>query len=399
MFVLVNVRWHRSATIQRNEPWTNMLMLAARRRRAIRNATIAAISFISCRDPGTRADFTVGAVLPLTGSAAVWGQNARRGMELAIDELNSSRPPGKQLSVIYEDSRSDAKSANTALQKLISANHVNVVIGDIASSSVLAMAPIAEASKVVLLSPGASSPDISNAGDFVFRNWQSDALEGRVDADFAYNVKRWRRIATLYVSNAYGTGLHKEFSSAFAALGGEVVMSESFAQGSVDLRAQITRLRSKTFDALYLPGYPPEMAVALKQMRELGLNVPTLSVQAFDDPEILARAGQAAEGVMFSVPKPPDQAEPVVADFRKHYISRYSTDPGVCSDTGYDAIRIVAWAIDQGARTGTEIRDAFKRLRDFAGAAGTTTFDEHGDVVRPFIFKTVRSGKTAVIEN
>lgn len=331
----------------------------------------------------------IGAVLPLTGSAAVWGINARRGIDLALTELNAKRTPSQRVTVIYEDSRSDSQSAVSALRKLITADHVPAVVGDIASSSVLAMAPVAESSNVVLLSPGASNPKISDAGRFIFRNWQSDALEGRVDAEFAWADRHWHRMATLYVSNAYGTGLNEEFTRAYKSLGGTVVAEESFDQGATDLRAQITRLRQQHFDALYLPGYPPEMALALKEMAELRLAAPILSVQAFDDPEILARAGAAANGVTFSVPRPPDNADPVVANFRRNYRARYHVDPGVCSDTGYDAIRLIAAAVDHGAHTGDQIRAYLVGVKGFPGAAGPTTFDSHGDVARPFEFKQI----------
>jgi branched-chain amino acid transport system substrate-binding protein len=303
---------------------------------------------LSPRDGG---EIRVGAVLPLTGSAAVWGQNAKMGMDLAAEELNARGGiNGRSLVILYEDSQSDPRTATSALQKLITSDRVHVVIGDIASSAVLAMAPMAERNQVVLLSPGASNPDISNAGEFVFRNWQSDALEGEVDARYAFATLGWRRAACLSVNNAYGTGLTRVFTDTFTSLGGEIVAQESFSQGATDLRAQVVRVAAANADGVFMPGYPPEMAAALRQMRETGVSLHILSVQAFDDPEILQRAGDAAEGVVFSVPKPPDTTIPVVANFRSAYTTKYLKDPGVCSDTGYDAIRIVAWAAERGLR-------------------------------------------------
>jgi branched-chain amino acid transport system substrate-binding protein len=312
------------------------------------------------------------------------------GMELAREEINAAAGvDGHKLVVRYEDSQSEPKTATSALLKLIISDHIQVVIGDIASSSVLAMAPIAEKHQVVLLSPGASNPDISQAGKFIFRNWQSDALEGEAGARHAFSSLGWRRVASLYVNNAYGAGLNKVFSETFTALGGQIIAQEPFPQGTTDVRAQIARVATATPDGIYLPGYPPEMAIALKQMRETGVHSPVLSVQAFDDPEIVARAGPAAEGVIYSVPKPPDQASPVTARFRERYVATYGKQPGVCSDTGYDAVRIIAWAMEQGALTGPKIRDKLSALQNFAGAAGPTTFDSNGDVIRDFIFKRV----------
>ncbi|KAA0222299.1 hypothetical protein EDS67_27215 [candidate division KSB1 bacterium] len=352
---------------------------------------VSAVLIFSCVK---KEKIEIGAVLPLTGSAAVWGQNAKMGLDIALKEINESGGIlGSMMSLAYEDSESDPTKAVSALQKLININKIQVVVGDIASSSVLAMAPVAEGQQVVLLSPGASNPDITNAGNFIFRNWQSDALEGQVDADFAYSTRGYRKMAVLYVNNAYGGGLRTVFEEFFKKLGGQIVASEGFEQSSTDLRSQISRIAAAKPDAVFMPGYPPEMGAALKQAKEMGLKFQILSVQAFDDPQILQIAGDAAEGVIFSVPKPPDTSDTVVSNFMRKYKQTYNKEPGVCSDTGYDALRIIAWAMNSGARSSQEIKDQLLKLKDFSGAAGSTTFDENGDVLKPFIFKKVENGK------
>lgn len=336
----------------------------------------------------------IGAVLPLTGSAAVWGKNAKMGIEIALDEINDNGGiKGASVEVLYQDSQSEPSKAVSALQHMISVEKVPAVIGDIASSSVLSMAPVAERNKVVLLSPGASNPDITDAGEFIFRNWQSDALEGEVDAEFGFGELEWRRVGVLSVNNAYGQGLRQVFEREFQARGGEIVVSETFEQGATDMRAQLNKIPQAKLDGVYLPGYPPEMAALLKQAKELGLDLPILSVQAFDDPKILELAGDAAEGVVFSVPKPPDPEEKIVADFIAHYKARHNQEPGVCSDTGYDALRIIAWAMRQAGTDADAVRKQLLELKDFPGAAGVTTFDEKGDVVKPFVFKRVQHGE------
>lgn len=349
----------------------------------------------------TSKEVRIGVILPLTGSAAVWGENAKMGIEIALDEINSSGGiKGKKIRLIYEDSQSLPSNAVSALQKLISTDKVSVVIGDITSSSVLAMAPIAEKKHVVLLSPGASNPDISKAGDYIFRNWQSDALEGSVDAHFAYEKLGYHKAATLCVNNAYGTGLKDVFEDVFQKLGGKIVISESFQQGETDMRSQIKKVAEANPDLIYMPGYPPEMAIVLRQAKEMGIKIQFLSVQAFDDPKILEIAGRAAEGVIFSVPKPPDISNPVVSNFIKKYKERFNKEPGVCSDTGYDALKIVCWAISQATEvSGPAIQVQLLKLKDFPGAAGATTFDSNGDVVRDFIFKRIESGKPVQVDN
>ncbi len=157
-------------------------------------------------------EIKIGAILPLTGSAAPYGENAKRGIELALTEINAAGGiQGSRIRVLFEDSRTDPKEAVSALNKLYSTHGVRYIIGDINSSGVLAMAPIAEKNKIILLSPGASNPKISDAGEYIFRNWHSDALEGQVDAEHAYSKMNWRTAAVLYVDAAYGVGLAETF--------------------------------------------------------------------------------------------------------------------------------------------------------------------------------------------
>lgn len=338
--------------------------------------------------------FKVGAVLALTGSASVWGENVRKGMELALDEIHAAGGvKGKKIEIIYEDSQSDPTKAVAALQKVISTAQVPVVIGDIASSNVLAMAPVAESEKVVLISPGASNPDISHAGEYIYRNFPSDALEGRVDADYAFQQLKWKKVAILYIKNAYGEGVFRVFKEAFTKHGGIVILEDSFNQGAIDFRAQLTKVKNITVDGIFLPGYPDEMAKLLKQAKELGVKKPFLSTQAFDDPQVLKIAGEAAEGVVFSTPEPPSDADPIVANFRQNYKKKYGKDIGLMSDTGYDALKIVAVAIERGGYSVQAIKAQFDALKNYPGAAGSTTFDQYGDVPKPVIFKVVKKGE------
>ncbi len=334
-------------------------------------------------------EYKIGIILPLTGSAAVWGQNAKMGIDLALSELKKQ---GIKVKLFVEDSKSDTKTAVSALEKLISTNNVQVVIGDIASSSVLAMAPIAEKNKVVLLSPGASNPDISKAGDYIFRNWQSDALEGKIDADFVVNKLKKYKIGILYVNNAYGKGLEKSFVKRLEELEHKALIITSFEQGSQDMRTQIQKIKDKNAEVLYMPGYPKEMAIALKQLKQLDFTPQVLSTQAFDDPEIIKIAGDAANGVIYSVPKPPDTTKTIVRNFVNNYKKRYGVKPGVCSDTGYDALKIIIWAMkDKNALSGEQIKNALYNMPVFDGAAGSTKFDKNGDVIKEFEFRVINN--------
>jgi branched-chain amino acid transport system substrate-binding protein len=355
--------------------------------------SMLAVFSYSCRSQ-EQGQVTIGAVLSMTGSASVWGENSKNGIELAVEELNAAGGiNGKPIRVVYEDSKSEPKAAVDALRKVISSDKVPVVIGDVASSNVLAMAPVAEGEKVILISPGASNPDISNAGDYIFRNFPSDALEGKVDAEYAYRQLGWRKIALLNIRNAYGEGISRVFKKGFTELGGTMALEDSFDQGTTDFRTQLTKLKGAAPDGVFLAGYPDEMARLLIQAKELQIKTPFLSTQAFDDPQVLKIAGQAAEGVIFSTPAPPSDTDPKAAEFRQNYKRKFGKEPGLMSDTAYDAMKMIALAITKGGYSGPGIRDQLASLKNYLGAAGPTTFDQFGDVPRPVMFKVVRDVK------
>jgi len=268
-------------------------------------------------------------------------------MDLAAEEINASGGiNGTKIQLIYEDSQADPKTATSALQKLINDDRVPAVVGDIASSCVLAMAPLAERSKVVLLSPGASTPEISQAGQYVFRNWQSDALEGDVDGKYAFNHLKWRRAACVYVNNASGTGLSRVFKTSFEAAGGQVPSTESFAENANDVRTQIAHVLAAKPDGIFLPGYPKGLVITLRQLKEAGSHIPILATQAFDDPTVYKNAGAAAEGVIFSTTKPPDPKDPTVSHFKSAYLtnSRYAAEYFACNICScWKALASAAW--------------------------------------------------------
>ena len=180
---------------------------------------------------------TIGATLPLTGDAAVWGKNTQKGIDLALAEINAAGGVlGHELRVVYEDTQALAREGVNAYRKLVATHNVPAIIDDSVSSVTLAIAPLAQKNKVVILATGATAPKISDAGEFIFRIWNSDAYEGEVAARFAYHDLGHRSAAVLYINNDYGKGLEQVFKVEFSKLGGKITASESFAQSATNMR-------------------------------------------------------------------------------------------------------------------------------------------------------------------
>jgi branched-chain amino acid transport system substrate-binding protein len=335
----------------------------------------------------------IGAILSLTGSAAQYGKWSQNGIELAVSEINGAGGvDGKPLEIIYEDDASVPGSAVSAAKKLIAIDHVSAIIGPLTSSSVLAAAPVAEASHVVLLSPCGSSPKITEAGDYIFRNWPSDNFEGSAMADFLAQQLHLKRVVIVAMNNEYGLGLRDVFISRGKELGLQILDVLSFEQGATDFRTQVARVAELKPDVVYAPGHAKEVAMLIRQSREIGVRAVFASGVAFGAPDVFTIAGSAADGTYFTAPsfEPSSQAE-IVKKFETSYSQRFHMQGEVFAGHAYDAVRILAKAFHDAGGDATKVKTALYAIKHFPGVTGDTTFDRNGDVAKPVAIK-VASG-------
>ncbi len=324
----------------------------------------------------------IGAILPLTGEGAIYGERTKRGMDLALEEINREGGiGGKKLEIIYEDDRLEPKDGVNAIQKLATVDKVPIVIGPVSSGVVLAVAPIANRTKTVVLSTYASNYKITEAGDYIFRIYPSDAFQGVLDAKLAHKMG-FRKAAILYVNSDYGVGLRNVFSRTFQELGGRIVAEEAFEAGKTDFRAQLAKIKAARPDVVFMPGNAKEMATILLQAKQLHLDKQFIATDSFLADTIIGIAGDAAEGVVFTTLA--ENKDENYQKFAKAFRERYNADGGLLESLGYDAVKLVAEVIKGGATTGEQIKDALYRIRDFPGAAGKITFDANGDVAKEF---------------
>ena len=339
-------------------------------------------------------DITIGAILPLTGDVASYGVAVRQGIEVAVDKVNNEGGVNnKSITIIYEDDKADPKEGLAAAKKLISINRVNAIIGAVPSSVTLAIAPTAESSKVVLLSPASSSPKITNQGDYIFRNYPSDELEGRLVAEFAI-AHNYSNAAVITINNDYGIGLNKVFCETFLQSKGKVIINETFLEGTTDFRTLLSKVKASNPDSIFIVGYSKELGTMVKQAKELGINSQFLSTVNFYDNQSIIAGGTAVEGVIFSSPvfdtkSPATNVQEFVASFKK----RFGQEPDVWSAHGYDALLLLVEAMRTKGITSEDIKEGLYAIKNYPGVSGVTTFDKNGDVFKKAKFLTVRSGE------
>lgn len=333
----------------------------------------------------------VGFMGPLSGDATVWGENAKKGFDLALKEL---RKEGKEIEVIYEDDQCLSQVGVTVANKLTKIDKIDAIIGVACSSVALAIAPIIEDTQTIFISSCASSPEITYAGDYVFRTWPSDAFEGEVMADFAFESLNYDKISILYINNEYGLGLKEAFGNSFKEFGGEIISSETFKQGDKDFRTQLIKIKNINPNAIYLVSNPVEIPIILKQAKEMDMGIQFLSSVAFEDPSVIEVAGNAAEGVIYS--KPVGEITP---EFISKFSLEYNKEPSICTDTSYDALKILISIVEKvGSVNNTLIKNELYELKDYKGASGTISFDKYGDVIKPATIKTVKNSQFMIYE-
>lgn len=337
---------------------------------------------------------TIGAILPLTGDIAEYGERCKKGIDLAVEEINNQGGiNGRILEIIYEDSKGVAKEGIATAQKLINTNKVKGIIGAVASSVTLAIEPVATQNEVILISPASSSPKLTGISPFFFRTWPSDVLEAEVLADFAFKNLDVRSVAIMHVNNDYGIGLKDEFSKTFTKLGGKVLLTEGYPQDNKEFRSILTKVKNKKPQAIYLAGYHKEMAFTTKQIREMKIKIQILGDATYGTEELLTIAGEAVEGAIYATPTyEPQKGSKTMLEFADSFKQKYGKEPSIFEANAYDAMKILSSAIKSVGYDGKRLSDYISKLKNYDGTSGSITF-EKGDVRKAIAIKTVKGGK------
>ena len=343
-------------------------------------------------------EIEIGAILPLTGDAALYGDTCKSAADLAIEDINlQGGIKGRQLAIIYEDSQADPKLAVSAANKLISVDKVNAIMGAMGSSEVLALAPILNEKKIVLVSPAATSHKISDSGDYIFRTIVSDVYDGTAMAKFAYQDKGVRSVGVFHVTEAGPQGVAEAFVNEFKRLGGGILNVEKSARGENDFRTAISRINQQNPDAIYFALYPRETELFVRQVKELGVDRFLMTHQLIDDPEILGRLGDATNGIVFTSPKlMPEVGGSGVKSFHDKYMSKYGKEPQQFASNSYDAVILIAQAIGKYGLDSDSIKKGLYEVHNYDGASGMLRFDQNGDVHQKMLIMVVQNGKSLI---
>jgi branched-chain amino acid transport system substrate-binding protein len=365
---------------------------------------IFVVGMLSCTGANTDADsaeILIGEFGSLTGTTATFGISTKNGIDMAIDEINNAGGLlGKKVRVIVEDDQGRPEEAQTVVTKLINKDQVIAVLGEVASSRTMAAAPVAQQNAIPMISPSSTNPKVTEIGDYIFRVCFIDPFQGLVMAKFATNSLKVKNVAILRdIKNDYSVGLADVFVENFKGMGGNIVADESYSEGDTDFSAQLTSIRARKPEAVFLPGYYTEVGLIVRQAKSLGLNVPFLGGDGWDSPALVKIGGAAVNGSYYSNHFSVSDPNPKIQKFVADYKARFGETPDALAGLGFDAASILFDAIKRANSTeGAKIRDALAATKDFAGITGSITLDKDRNAVKPAVVLQVKDGNLEYVE-
>lgn len=322
---------------------------------------------------GTEGEIVIGEYGSMTGGQATFGVSTHNGIMLALDEINGAGGVnGRKIRVISEDDQSKAEEAANAVTKLISQDNVIAIIGEVASSSSLAAAPICQANKVPMITPSSTNPKVTEVGDYIFRMCFIDPYQGEAMANFLSKQAGMKKAAILIDNKSdYSTGLAAFFERTFLANGGQIVAKASYAQGDSDFRSQLTNIKSANPEVIFVPGYYNDIGQIAIQARDLGMKQPLAGGDGWESPKLIEIGGKALEGSFYSNHYHIDDPSPAVREFVQKYEERFGAKPDSLAALGYDSTRVLAEAIKRAGTTdGEKLKEAIAATKGFAGVTG-----------------------------
>ena len=335
----------------------------------------------------TGGDLKVAVLAPLSGAVPTFGVMTRDGALLAIEEWNAKGGVnGKKIVPIVEDSQCTPDPAVNAANKVIDQDKVKFIVGEVCSKASIPISEIANAKKVIQISPTSTNTDVTimkdgKVKDYIFRACFIDPFQGKVGAKFATeNLKAKTAFLLLDQANDYTKGLSEEFEKAFTASGGKIVGKETYTAKDTDFSAILAKVAAAKPDVIYLPDYYNIVNLAAKQAKEKGITAPFLGGDGWDSADLDLKA---AAGGYFTNHYSPDSTAPEAVAFMKAFKDKYKgATPDALAALAYDATNLLLNSIKAAGNEDTDkVRVAMEGI-SMPGVSGKITFDKQHNPIK-----------------
>jgi len=328
----------------------------------------------------------VGCVLSMSGALGAMGSKMTDAVKLAVEEINAEGGiNGKQVKLFIEDDATDAAQCLNAVKKLNSVDGVQLMVAAMTSGAGEAVGPYLADNEVLVVSPGATSPMLIGKPwrDYFFRTAPNDVYQGRAMAEVT--VKRgFKNVVIFVMDNPYGIGLGEAASEALTEKGTTVIDFVKYDPAKLDYLTELTHIKSLNPDVVIHVGYYDDGRIVYKQALDLGLDNMTwigggsvYGTGMFENGAAAEFMGKCVIGTRPTAPEGTEEYE----NFRKAFETQYNTEPEVLCDNAYDAMKMLALAVEKAGGTDPDVvRAALKEVgQNYNGASGEITFNEGND--------------------
>ncbi|UUX93398.1 branched-chain amino acid ABC transporter substrate-binding protein [Methanoplanus endosymbiosus] len=342
-------------------------------------------------EPGDYPDeIVIGAILPLSGSLSNYGQEFKQGIDMAVDEINGGGGiSGKMVEIDYFDNIGNPYMSKWAINYYADEG-IPAVIGAVSSTATVAIAPIAEERGIVLISPSATNPALSDYKNYVFRTISSDKYQGRgIGKLLSVLHPELNRVALIYSDDDYGAGLSDSVFETYPKYGGHFILVESFDPNIYDFSALIEKIKGADPDGIILIGYYEQAVNILKAAEDAEVDAVWFGSEGLINDGLIEEIGDYSEGLTATM-----QSSQIHSDaFEERYYEKYGNDViNWPVPYGYDTTKILSEAIADGGYDAGEIKDSLKEIR-YLGLCGPRHFDENGDIYPAYDVLTVTDGE------
>lgn len=354
---------------------------------------------------GTGGDtIKIGFLGGVTGAHAHYGIETLKGMQMAVDDINSAGGVnGKKLEIVKGDHGSNSSEAANVTQKLIT-QKVSAIVGDPTTGITKSAAQICQPAKVVLLSAGAVGPGVVEIGDYIYRDTLLDAVAAPAVTKYLAEGLKWKKVALVTTTGlSYSEGLTGIFKPALAKYGMEIVAEQSIMEKDTNFSAQVTSLSQKQFDGVIFTGYYTEGALFMKEMRKQGLNQVMAGGDGLLGKELYELGENAVQGSMVYAGFAVDTEN--AAGKTKEFIEKYKAQnndalPDMFPAQGYDAVMLLADAMKAANSSDpTVFKDKLAQTKDWKGVTGTITLDEKREPIKSPVYLQEVKGQEFVVKS
>lgn len=342
------------------------------------------------------ADIKIGFQAPLTGPAATDGKSAQIAAEMAVETINAAGGVlGQKLQLVTYDDQAKSDQAIFTANKLIGEDGVKLVVNGSYSASGRAAAPVFQKAGVVMIAAYGVHPDITRAGDYMFRLVHLGPQQGAGTALFIGKTLGLKKISVITMDNDYGQATVEGFSDAASKYGIEIVNKYSYSLKDRQFGSIVASVKRDNPDGIYAIGYFFTAGPLVAQLRGAGITVPIIGAQAFDSEKFIEIAGPAADGTYIIDSFDRERKDEMVQKFIEGFKQRAGYAPeGVAADV-YGAVRLMADGIKRANSTEPDkVRDALAATKDFPMVEGHLIgFNSLHEIIMPFNVNRIKDGK------